>query len=294
LRGSPPGSPATRPSAQFPRAPAAAAPGSTRAAPSSPPRPSTARSPGGASRSSATGRGGGQLPSPTRRRGPLHARHCDLKRQSDRDIKVGRGGLTPLAPTRTSVLNSLPGCSPDIHGVAGSRRALTWRAQHRSAARVGHGLCRLPHRPAEPDADLARAPGPRALQRLQPRHGARPARPVGHHPRGPAPNDPRDLRASSAPRRHAPPLAPRRRRRPGAPRRAVGEHRTAGPPRRRPASRAAPTVHARILRPSPSRAGAGGPRANPWRGSRAWEPAARAPDRWQRQHRPRQGTRRAS
>ena len=32
---------------------------------------------------------------------PLHARQCDLERQSKREIKVARGGLSPLAPTRT-------------------------------------------------------------------------------------------------------------------------------------------------------------------------------------------------
>jgi len=30
---------------------------------------------------------------------PLHARQSDLERQSDRDVKVCRGGLSPLAPT---------------------------------------------------------------------------------------------------------------------------------------------------------------------------------------------------
>jgi hypothetical protein len=38
------------------------------------------------------------------------------------------------------------------HGI--SRRALTWRAQHGSAERVGHGLYRLPHWPAGPDDEL--------------------------------------------------------------------------------------------------------------------------------------------
>ena len=38
------------------------------------------------------------------------------------------------------------------HGI--SRRALTWRAQHGSALRVGRGLYRLPHWPAGPDDDL--------------------------------------------------------------------------------------------------------------------------------------------
>jgi predicted transcriptional regulator of viral defense system len=38
------------------------------------------------------------------------------------------------------------------HGI--SRRALTWRAGHGSAARVGRGLYRLPHWPAGPDDDL--------------------------------------------------------------------------------------------------------------------------------------------
>lgn len=46
------------------------------------------------------------------------------------------------------------------HGI--SRRALTWRAQHGSALRVGHGLYRLPHWPAAPDDDL------HALQALAP------------------------------------------------------------------------------------------------------------------------------
>lgn len=43
-----------------------------------------------------------------------------------------------------------------------SRRALTWRADHGSAARVGYGLYRLPHWPAEANDELyalqARAP----------------------------------------------------------------------------------------------------------------------------------------
>ncbi len=35
-----------------------------------------------------------------------------------------------------------------------SRRALTWRAEHGSAARAGYGLYRLPHWPAESNDDL--------------------------------------------------------------------------------------------------------------------------------------------
>lgn len=38
------------------------------------------------------------------------------------------------------------------HGI--SRRALTWRAQHGSAQRVGHGLYRLPHWPPDPSDEL--------------------------------------------------------------------------------------------------------------------------------------------
>ena len=44
--------------------------------------------------------------SPTRSRSPdraddpsLHTRQCDLERQSDRDIKVGSGGVSPLLST---------------------------------------------------------------------------------------------------------------------------------------------------------------------------------------------------
>jgi hypothetical protein len=33
----------------------------------------------------------------------FHPRQLDLKRQRSRDIKVPKGGLSPLAPTRTSV-----------------------------------------------------------------------------------------------------------------------------------------------------------------------------------------------
>ena len=43
-----------------------------------------------------------------------------------------------------------------------SRRALTWRAQHGSAARIGHGLYRLPHWPIDPSDELY------ALQALAP------------------------------------------------------------------------------------------------------------------------------
>ena len=46
------------------------------------------------------------------------------------------------------------------HGI--SRRALTWRAQHNSAERVGHGLYRLPHWPIGADDELY------ALQALAP------------------------------------------------------------------------------------------------------------------------------
>lgn len=46
------------------------------------------------------------------------------------------------------------------HGI--SRRALTWRAEHRSAERTEYGLYRLPHWPIDPNDDLyalqARAP----------------------------------------------------------------------------------------------------------------------------------------
>ncbi|MEX2314078.1 MAG: type IV toxin-antitoxin system AbiEi family antitoxin domain-containing protein [Thermomicrobiales bacterium] len=35
-----------------------------------------------------------------------------------------------------------------------SRRALSWRAQHGSAGRVGHGLYRLPHWPPDPSDEL--------------------------------------------------------------------------------------------------------------------------------------------
>jgi predicted transcriptional regulator of viral defense system len=38
------------------------------------------------------------------------------------------------------------------HGI--SRRALTWRTQHGSAERAGHGLYRLPHWPIDVDDDL--------------------------------------------------------------------------------------------------------------------------------------------
>lgn len=43
-----------------------------------------------------------------------------------------------------------------------SRRALTWRAQHGSAERIGHGLYRLPHWPADATDELY------ALQALAP------------------------------------------------------------------------------------------------------------------------------
>jgi len=43
-----------------------------------------------------------------------------------------------------------------------SRRALTWRAEHGSAARAGYGLYRLPHWPAESNDELY------ALQALAP------------------------------------------------------------------------------------------------------------------------------
>jgi len=43
-----------------------------------------------------------------------------------------------------------------------SRRALTWRTEHGSAARAGYGLYRLPHWPAEPNDELY------ALQALAP------------------------------------------------------------------------------------------------------------------------------
>ncbi len=46
------------------------------------------------------------------------------------------------------------------HGI--SRRALTWRAQHGSAERAGHGLYRLPHWPVGADDDL------HALQAIAP------------------------------------------------------------------------------------------------------------------------------
>jgi predicted transcriptional regulator of viral defense system len=46
------------------------------------------------------------------------------------------------------------------HGI--SRRALTWRTQHSSAERVGHGLYRLSHWPMNPGDDLY------ALQALAP------------------------------------------------------------------------------------------------------------------------------
>jgi len=43
-----------------------------------------------------------------------------------------------------------------------SRRAMTWRAEHGSAARAGYGLYRLPHWPTEPNDELY------ALQALAP------------------------------------------------------------------------------------------------------------------------------
>ncbi len=46
------------------------------------------------------------------------------------------------------------------HGI--SRRALTWRTQHGSAERVGHGLYRLPHSPVDAADELY------ALQALAP------------------------------------------------------------------------------------------------------------------------------
>ena len=77
---------------------------------------------------------------------PLNPSQRDLERQSDRDVKVGRGGLTPLAPTiptslacriaaypRSQAFSFGCGWTATSSGPRTSKRAkISWRASSRS------------------------------------------------------------------------------------------------------------------------------------------------------------------
>ncbi len=92
---------AARRDRRFPRAPATAVPGSTRAARLSPPRPWTERWPDGASPLSGIGPGGARPPSPIRPRGllrPLRARRPSPEPESAPSIQPPRRGEPLIAP----------------------------------------------------------------------------------------------------------------------------------------------------------------------------------------------------